>query len=128
MRKLILQDRHVTFREIETTIGIMYTNIPTVLHKNFIVKKNCSHWIPHSWSIAQKKAHVDWFREMLKKYDNRASKYVYENVIGKESCMSRKVNSNRLYGCFQISQQNQESNKSCKRIEKCIDLNAINGD
>lgn len=29
-------------------------------------KKRLSRWIPHNMSIAEKQAHVDWWREMLK--------------------------------------------------------------
>ena len=54
MRQLILQDRHVTYREIETTLGISGTRIHSILHEHLTVKKICSHWIPHNLSIAQK--------------------------------------------------------------------------
>ena len=47
--------------------------------------KFCSHWIPHNMSIAQKKAHVDWWKEMLLKYDRGVSKHVYDIVTGDES-------------------------------------------
>ena len=36
-------------------------------------------------SIAQKKARVDWLKEMLKKYDRGALKHVYDIVAGDES-------------------------------------------
>ena len=54
MRQLTLQDRHMTYREIETTLGISGTNIHSILHEHLTVKKICSHWIPHNLSIAQK--------------------------------------------------------------------------
>ena len=38
----ILQDRHVTYREIETTLGISGTSIHSILHKHLTVKKICS--------------------------------------------------------------------------------------
>ena len=52
--QLILQDRHVTYREIETTLGICGTTINSILHEHLTVKKNCSRWIPYNLSIAQK--------------------------------------------------------------------------
>ena len=42
VRELILQDRHVTYREIETTLGISGTSIHLILHKHLTVKKICS--------------------------------------------------------------------------------------
>lgn len=85
VRELILQDRHVTYREIETTLGISGTSIHLILHEHLTVKKICSRWIPHNLSIAQKKARVDWSKEMLEKYDRSASKHVYDIVTGDES-------------------------------------------
>ena len=85
MRKLILQDRHVTYREVVKTLGISGTSIHSILHEHLTVKKICSCWIPHNLSIAQKKARVDWSKEMLQKYDLGASKHVYDIVTGDES-------------------------------------------
>ena len=79
MRQLILEDRHVTYREIETTLGI------SGLHEHLIVKKICSRWIPHNLSIAQKEARVDWSKEVLQKYDRGALKHVYDIVTADES-------------------------------------------
>ena len=85
VRQLILQDRHVTYREIETTLGISGTSTHSILHEHSSVKKICSRWIPHNLSIAQKKARPDWSKEMLQKYDRGASKHVYDIVTGDES-------------------------------------------
>ena len=54
MRQLILQDRHVTYREIETNLGISGTSIHSILHEHLTAKKICSCWIPHNLPIAQK--------------------------------------------------------------------------
>ena len=52
--QLILQDRHVTDREIETSLGISGTSIHSILREHLTVKKICSRWLPHNLSIAQK--------------------------------------------------------------------------
>ena len=85
MRQLILPDRHVTYREIETTLGISGTSKYSILHEHLTVKILCSRWIPYNLSMVQKKARVDWSKEMLKKYDRGASKHVYDIVTGDES-------------------------------------------
>ena len=77
VRVLIMQDRHVTYREIELSLGISCTNIHSILHEQLVVKKICSRWINHSLTIAQKKVRVDWCTEMLEKYDRVASKDFY---------------------------------------------------
>ena len=43
VRQLILQDRHVTYREIGTTVGISGTSIHSILHEHLTVKEICSH-------------------------------------------------------------------------------------
>ena len=49
VRQLILQDRHVTYREIETTFGnLSGTSIHSILHEHLTVKKIYSRWIPQS--------------------------------------------------------------------------------
>ena len=40
MRQLILQDRHVTYREIETTLDISGISIHLILHDHLTVKEN----------------------------------------------------------------------------------------
>ena len=45
VRELILQDRHVTYREIEVTLNISGTSIHSILHEHLAVKKICSRWI-----------------------------------------------------------------------------------
>ena len=89
--QLILQDRHVIYREIETTLGISGTSIHSILHERLTGKKICSHWIPHNLLIAQKRARVDWSQEMLQKYDRSASKHVYRGFKPR----SPKVNSSQ---------------------------------
>lgn len=108
--ELIKQDRHVTYREIEASLGISMTSINKILHEHLIVKKICSRWIPHNLTNAQKKARIDWCKEMLKKYVQGASKAVYNIYTGDASWMptSPKQNSNRLYGSSKTSQIQQK--------------------
>ena len=84
VRQMILQARHVTYCEIETTLANSGTSIYSILHEHLTVKKICSPWIPHNLSIAQKKARVDWSKEMLQQCDRGASKHVYDIVTGNE--------------------------------------------
>ena len=52
MRQLIFHDHHVTYREIETTLGISASSTHSILHAHLTVKKFFSRWIPHNLSIA----------------------------------------------------------------------------
>ncbi|GFT62367.1 hypothetical protein NPIL_589351 [Nephila pilipes] len=85
VRELIKQDRHVTYREIEASLDISMTSINKILHEHLSVRKICSRWIPHNLTNAQKKARVDWCKEMLEKYIQGTSKAVYNIYTGDES-------------------------------------------
>uniref|UniRef100_A0A0K2U786 Mariner transposase [Bombyx mori] n=1 Tax=Lepeophtheirus salmonis TaxID=72036 RepID=A0A0K2U786_LEPSM len=80
-----MQDRSVTYREIEASLGISSTSIHSILHVHLAVKKVCSRWMSQNLTIAQKKARIDWCKEMLKKYTRGASKDVYKIVTDDES-------------------------------------------
>lgn len=85
VRQLVMQDRHVTYREIEASLGISMTSIHAILHEHLIVKKICSRWIPHNLSVDQKQARVDWCKKMIKKYNRGTSKAVYNIYTGDET-------------------------------------------
>ena len=59
-RQLILQGRHVTYREIETTLGISWTSIHSILHEHLTVKKNLFALDSTQFVKGPKKSHVDW--------------------------------------------------------------------
>lgn len=82
---MIMQDRHVTYCEIEATLDISPNSIHTILHEHLAVKKVCCRWIPHNLTNAHKEARVDWCRKMIEKFNAGASKEVYKIVTGDES-------------------------------------------
>ncbi|CAH1977019.1 unnamed protein product [Acanthoscelides obtectus] len=56
MRKLIIEDRHVTYREIEASLKISKTSIQKNLHEELGVRKLVSRWIPYLLTEEQKPA------------------------------------------------------------------------
>ena len=48
MREKIMQDRYVTYREVETYLGISPTNIHLTLHKQLSVRNVCSRYMAQS--------------------------------------------------------------------------------
>lgn len=54
VNQLILQDHHVTDRQIERTISSSAL-IQSIFHEYVSVKKVCSLWIPHNLSNAHKR-------------------------------------------------------------------------
>ena len=55
VRRMIEEDRHVTYREIEATLNISSTSVYKILHEHLAVKKICSRWIPHNLKDVQKR-------------------------------------------------------------------------
>ncbi|CAH2010711.1 unnamed protein product [Acanthoscelides obtectus] len=47
VRKLIIEHRHVTYRELEASLKISKTSIQKILHRELGVRKLVSRWIPH---------------------------------------------------------------------------------
>lgn len=85
VREMVKVDRHVTYREIQTSLGIGMTAISEILHENLGAKKICSRWIPHNLTSDQKEARVNWCKEMMAKFNHGSSKQVFDIVTGDES-------------------------------------------
>ena len=69
MCKMIEQDRHVTYCEIEALLGISQIAILSIFHDHLAVKKICSRWISHNLIEAQKEAHGKLVKGNVKKFD-----------------------------------------------------------
>ena len=50
----------MTYRYIETTLGISGTSIHSIVHEHLTAKKIFLRWIAHNLLIAQKKVRFDW--------------------------------------------------------------------
>ncbi|CAH1999367.1 unnamed protein product [Acanthoscelides obtectus] len=81
VRKLIIEDRHVTYSGIEASLKISKTSIQKNLHEELGVRKLVSRWIPHLLTEEQKAARVNWCQKTF----DRFSKNVYSIVSGDES-------------------------------------------
>ncbi|CAH1973945.1 unnamed protein product [Acanthoscelides obtectus] len=73
VRKLIIEDRHVTYREIEASLKISKSSIQKNLHKELGVRKLVSRWIPHLLTEEQKAARVNWSLLVVRNQNKRQS-------------------------------------------------------
>ncbi|CAH1991590.1 unnamed protein product, partial [Acanthoscelides obtectus] len=85
VRKLIIEDRHVTYCEIEASLKISKTSIQKILHEELGVRKLVSRWIPHLLTEEQKAARVNCCQKTLDRFNSGNSKNVYSIVSGDES-------------------------------------------
>ena len=56
--EMIERDRHITYREIQASLGIDMKAIYTILYDHLSVRKLCSRWIPHNLIKAPKQSRV----------------------------------------------------------------------
>ena len=84
-------------------------------HLTVTTNKICLRWITHncSLSIAQKKASVDWSKEMLQKYDRGASKHVYDIMTSVESWIYVYEPDSKQQSTIWVFQDEPKTNKSC---------------
>ncbi|CAH1966487.1 unnamed protein product [Acanthoscelides obtectus] len=85
VRKLIIEDRHVTYREFEGSLKISKTSIQKIVHEELGVRKLVSRWIPHLLTEEQKAARVNWCQKTLHRFNSGNSKNVYSIVSGDSS-------------------------------------------
>ncbi|CAH1988155.1 unnamed protein product [Acanthoscelides obtectus] len=85
VRKLIIDDRHMTYREIEASLKISKTSIQKISLEELGVRKLVSRWILHLLTEEQKAARVNWCQKTLDRFNSGNSKYVYSIVSGDES-------------------------------------------
>ncbi|CAK1600353.1 unnamed protein product [Parnassius mnemosyne] len=85
VRTIILEDRHVTYEQIQAVINIGTTAIQSILHNELCVRKLVSRWVPHNFSEEQKAARVDWCRNTLQRFNGGKSNAVYNIASGEES-------------------------------------------
>ncbi|CAH1971882.1 unnamed protein product [Acanthoscelides obtectus] len=85
VRKLIIEDKHVTYREIEASLKISKTSIQKSLHEELGVRKLVSRWILHMLTEEQKAAKVNWCQKTLDRFNSGNSKNVDSIVSGDES-------------------------------------------
>ncbi|CAH1963441.1 unnamed protein product [Acanthoscelides obtectus] len=85
VRKFIIEDRQVTYSEIEASLKISKTSIQKISHEELGVRKLVSRWIPHLLAEEQKAARVDWCQKTLDRFNSGNSKNVYSTVSGDES-------------------------------------------
>ncbi|CAH2003858.1 unnamed protein product [Acanthoscelides obtectus] len=85
VRKLIIENRHVTYREIEASLKSSKTSIQKILHEELGVRKLVSRWIPHLLTEEQKAPRVNWCQKTLDRFNSGNSKNVYRIASDDES-------------------------------------------
>ncbi|CAH2000276.1 unnamed protein product [Acanthoscelides obtectus] len=102
VRKLIIEDRHATYREIEESLKISKTSIRKMFHEELGVRKLVSRWIPHLFTKEQKAARVNWCQKTLHRFNSGNAKNVYSLLVPTKVIRSRSA-SKKMVATFQIN-------------------------
>ncbi|CAH1966648.1 unnamed protein product [Acanthoscelides obtectus] len=111
VRKLIIENRHVTYREIEASLKISKTSIQKILHEELGVRKLVSRWIPYLLTEEQKAARVNWCQKTLDRFNSGNSKNVYSIVSGDESWIYYNVPENKRQSAVWVFQGEEKPTK-----------------
>lgn len=84
-RDLVKEDRGISFRQLEQSLGIGSAAAQTIIHEKLGLRKLAARWIPHLLTLEQKARRVDFCRFMLEKFDAGSSKSISEVVTGDET-------------------------------------------
>ena len=102
VREMIERDRHITYHEIQSSLGIDMKAIHTILHDRLSVRKFCNRWIPQNLTEAQKQARVKWSKEMESRNSTEVGQiWSTTSLLGTKHGsirMSPKVNNNSCLG------------------------------
>ncbi|GLH05037.1 Mariner Mos1 transposase [Gryllus bimaculatus] len=85
VRKMLDEDRRVTYEQIEDTLDLNAQAIRSILHDHLQAKKLCCLWVPHTPTEEQMTRRVTWCREMLKRFSKGQSRYVNSIVTDDET-------------------------------------------
>ena len=123
VRKMIMEDPHTTYVEIQRTLGIGSTAVNTILKDHLQVTKRCARWVPHSLTDEQKAARVEWCHFMLEKFNKGANRDTYNIVTGDESWIYHydpKTKRQSAVWCFQDDQAPTKVRRSRSSGKKMV--------
>ncbi len=82
---MVREDRRVTYVDIEAALQIGSAAAVDILKNHSRLRKVCCRWVPQSLTLDQKVVRVEWCHHVLERFDGRASKRVWDIIIGDET-------------------------------------------
>ncbi|CAF3518065.1 unnamed protein product, partial [Rotaria sp. Silwood2] len=85
VRKIIEDDPHSTYHQIENMLGISSTAINPIIHDYLNLRKVCARWVPHKLTDDQKQLLIQFCHHSLKRFEEGQSRCVFDIITGDES-------------------------------------------
>ena len=86
VRKIIEDNPHSTYQQIEVILGISSTTINLIVHDCLNIRKVCARWVPHTLTDDQKQLPLQFCCHLLKRFKEGRSHLVLDIITGDESC------------------------------------------
>ena len=86
VRKIIEDDPHSTYQQIETILGISSIAINSIIHDYLNRRKVCGGWVPHTLTDDQKQLRLQFCHHSLNRFEEGWSRRVFDIITGDESC------------------------------------------
>lgn len=85
VEKLMRENRRITYKLIEETLGISAWVVNKILNKHLRVHKVCTLFVPHRLTDKEKECRVKWCKKMPLKFKSGRSSEVSSIVTGDET-------------------------------------------
>ncbi|CAF4222144.1 unnamed protein product [Rotaria sp. Silwood2] len=85
VRKIIEDDSHSTYQQIQNILGISFTAINSIIHDYLNLRKVCALWVPHKLTDDQKQLRIQFCHHSLKRFEEGQSRCVFDIITGDES-------------------------------------------
>ena len=85
IRKIIEDDPHSTYEQIEAILGISSIAINSIIHDYLNLRKVCIRWVSHTLTGDQKQLRFQFYHHLLKSFEDW-SRRVFDIITGDESC------------------------------------------
>ena len=89
VRKIIGDDPHSAYQQIEAILGISSAPINSRIHDYLNLRKVCGGWVQHTLTDDQQQR-VQFCRHSLKRFEEGRSRHVFDIITGDESCRTMK--------------------------------------
>ena len=86
VQKIIEDDPHSTYQQIETILGISSKAINSIIYDYLNLRKVCGGWVSHTLTDDQKQLQLQFCCQSLKKFEEGRSRRVFDIITGDESC------------------------------------------
>ena len=86
VRKIIEDDPHSTYQQIEAILGISSMAINSIIHDYLSLRKVCARWMLHTLTYDQKQLRLQFCHHSLKRFEEGRSPHVFDMITGDESC------------------------------------------